>query len=812
MRRSHLKLLLAAGCGVLALAGAAGPALAQARTHHYAIQPQGLGAALRAFALSSGRDVVFDPALVEGKAARGVAGDLTDEDALRRLLDGSGLSFARTGSGGFVVRAAATAAAEAPPTVDEVIVTASKRAERAHDVPASLTAVSGQALAAEGAVRLEDYVAKIPGLVLSNVSFANGSNQVAIRGVTTGLGGNPTVGIYIDDSPFGASNSFGSLAIPDLDPQDLARVEVLRGPQGTLYGAGSLGGLLKYVTAAPDYDRAFGRVEADGWQVDGGGSGYGLRAAANLPLAANLALRVSGYDREDPGFIDDAAGGGRNLNNGRFDGGRAALAWRVNDDWTLKLSALLQHQYSKAAAVVDYDPFTMKPLYGDLDQVRSPGTGPMEQQIGAYALEVQGDLGFATLTSSSSYNKQTQHFNLEATPLFAPLIDAFFGVPGAGGAVLTDAGLDKFSQEIRLASPAANRLSWQVGGFYTHEHAVSRQTVNTFDAATGAPLVPPLPPFLDSLISTSFEELAVFGDATFRFNPRFDVTAGVRYSHNDQSQVQSASGLLEGDPTTLAGTSGDSAVTYLLTPRFHVNDDTMVYARLASGYRPGGPNLAVAGVPPTYGPDELVNYEVGIKSDLFDRKVSVDLAVYYIDWKNIQLNEVSPLGLSYFGNAGAATSRGAEASVSWRPIAGLEIDGDVSHTIAKLAAELPPGGGGVGVSGDPLPLTPRWSGQLSADYAFPLSGQWSGIAGASYRHVGASQGNFAAPGTPRFQLDAYDVVDLRAGVRNDRWSLTLYAKNIGDSRGQSADDNYIAVTRISIIQPRTFGVAVAASF
>jgi outer membrane receptor protein involved in Fe transport len=695
--------------------------------------------------------------------------------------------------------------------LEEIIVTANKRAERLKDVPASVTAVTGEMLTTIGAARLEDYVAKVPGLLLSNVSFANGSNQLTIRGITTGFGGNPTVGVYIDDSPFGGSTGFGAYQIPDLDPADLARVEVLRGPQGTLYGAGSMGGLLKYVTAAPDTTRFFGRAEVNGSQVDGGGSGYGVRGMVNVPVTETLALRISGYTREDPGFVDDAARGIDDVNSARFYGGRVAAAWQMSDNWTAKASVLAQFQKPEGSAVVDHDTLTFRPINGDLDQVRAPGTGRNEEQLGNYDLQITGDLGWATLASASSYNDQDVDLNLDVSAGYAPLIQANFGVANGGAAIVTERKLEKFTQEVRLTSAESESAwSWLLGAFYTDEDQDTHQYIVTFDGQTGAPYSPALPSFLDAYVYGTFKELAGFGNLTYRFNEVVDLTLGLRYSHNEQTQLQTLTGLLTGNSRT-PGESSDSSLTYLITPRFHINDDTMLYVRVASGYRPGGPNLAVVGVPRSYDPDEVTNYEVGLKTEFFARRLSVDISAFYIDWKDIQLNERNPQGLNYFGNGGAAESKGVELAASWRPIAGLDVSGNVSHTIAELAADLPPGS--VSASeGDALPTTPKWSGQFSADYEFAVAGEWRGFAGGGYRYVGDSSGYFSSPTLPRYELPSYDVIDLRLGARGDRLSLTFYAKNVGDSRGQVAAYLLGPATRVSIIQPRTYGVALSSTF
>jgi outer membrane receptor protein involved in Fe transport len=723
---------------------------------------------------------------------------------LRRLLCG----------GAVAVLTATSAAAETNEgaVLDELVVTANKREERLKDVPSAVTAVTGDTLAAIGASRLEDYVARVPGLVLNNVSFQNGSQQLTIRGITTGVGGNPTVGIYIDDSPFGSSTGSGAVDIPDLDPSDLARIEVLRGPQGTLYGAGAMGGLFKYVTAEPDPKGFKARVEVGGSTVDGGDSAYVVRGAVNVPINDQLAARLSAYDRTDPGFIDNVRTGEKNVNDAHFYGARGSLAWRPNERWKVRLSGLMQWNSSDGSAVEDHSPTTFAPLYGEYKQSRAAGTGHNKQRLSAYDLQVEGDLGFATLTSSSSYDRQVVNLNLDVSSALTGLIDAFFGVPGAGAAILTDRNLDKYTEELRLTSAETDSpISWMIGGFYTREDSFLRQQIVPFNGATGAPLPTALPTILDATIDARFEEIAAFGNVTYKFSDRFDVTLGARYSSNKQKQLESLSGVLGGGSSVTPGKSKDHSFTYLVNPRLHLTDDTMVYARIASGYRPGGPNLTVANVPAAYGPDKVTNYELGLKTTQLNGALTLDLAAFYIDWKNIQLNQRNPQGLNYFGNAGAAVSKGFEASAVWRPAQGLELAANVIRTDAELDSPLPPGDEAAN-KGDPLPTTPDWAAQLSADYEFPLTNDWTGVVGASYRYVGVAAGYFVGPALPRYKLPDYDVVDLRVGARNDRWSITVFAKNLGDSHGQVASYLIGNEARVSVIQPRTFGVSLSSTF
>lgn len=677
-------------------------------------------------------------------------------------------------------------------------------------MPGAVSAISGDSLVRTGAVRLQDYVNRVPGLVLDDTSFSNGANQLTIRGLNTGTGGNPTVGIYVDDTPYGGSNSasFGSSTVPDLDPLDLERVEVLRGPQGTLYGAGSLGGLFKYVTAAPDPTQTFGRIQADGQFIDGGGSGFGLRGAVNLPIAERTALRASAFYREDPGFIDNVTTGEKDVNSGRIYGGRVSLGVTPAEGWSIRASATLQKQETDGSAVEDHSTTTFAPLYGERKQARAPRTGRNETFISAYALTIEGDLGFANLTSASSYNRQDLDFNLDVTASYGPILAAN-GIPGAGVAIVTDASLDKFTQELRLSSSGSGPLTWQLGAFYTHEKASTHQFFQPFLAATGGAYPAAVPALLDARVNSKFEEIAGFGTVTYAFSPAFDITAGIRYSHNRQQRDQANNGLFIGTGA-IASKSSDDSITYLVNPRLRLGNGTMIYAKLATGYRPGGPNNPVPGIPTSYGPDRTTNYELGIKTNVATA-LTLDLAAYWIDWSDIQLNQRSPAGLNYNGNGGKATSKGVEASLSWRPFAGLILDTNVSYNDAQLAEALPPGNA-VAAKGARLPTVPKWTVQANADYEYPLGGEVRGALGASVRHVGDRLGYFEAVNVRRYELPSYTVVDLRAGVRFASVSLDLFLKNVGDENGQVAAYTLGPSTRVSVIQPRTFGISLSNRF
>jgi iron complex outermembrane receptor protein len=257
-----------------------------------------------------------------------------------------------------------------------------------------VTAIQAESLVDSNQLRIQDYYTQIPGLSLVTDDF--GAPLIAIRGLTTGAYTNPTVGITLDDVPYGSSTSLGNGAeLPDIDPSDLARVEVLRGPQGTLYGASSIGGLLKFVTLDPSTDAVSGRVETDVNQVhNGDGAGYGVRGSINLPLSDSLAIRASAFTRRDPGYIDNVLTGERGVNWGDAEGGRLAALWRPSELFSIKLTALLQDSKTHGSSNVDVG-------LGDLEQSEIRGIGGSETKIQAYSATFTGNLNGAVLTAIS---------------------------------------------------------------------------------------------------------------------------------------------------------------------------------------------------------------------------------------------------------------------------------------------------------------------------------------------------------------------------------------------------------------------------
>ncbi len=707
-----------------------------------------------------------------------------------------------------------------PTDLSAIVVTANKRSERLQDVPMAVSAMPGEQLERESAVSFADYATRIPGLNI--VSQGPGQTQLVLRGITSGANtANATVGTYIDDTPYGSSTVYaaGSVLTPDIDPDDVQRIEVLRGPQGTLYGSNTLGGLLKFVTTPPDSTRFAGRVAAGVSSVEGGGTGADVHGTVNLPLVRDkLALRVNAYGRKDPGYIDNITTGRRDVNEAKVRGGRAQLLWTPADQFSLRLSALAQNLSGDALAdgSVDVDPATLKPIHGDLKQTRAAGTGQFGVRYRLYDAVVNADFGWARLVSSTAYSTLARQTNTDVTTAYGPILNPALGLD-AGYSINTPISLGKFTQELRLQSPENQLFEWRVGVFYTREHSHNIQDVLALDPTTGVPMALPFALGHITVGPAIFTEWAGYGDVTWHASDRFSILVGARYSSDRISYTQFGEGALVGPPSGFTTKSSDNPTTYLLNPSFKFSENLMAYARVASGFRPGGANVGVPpglGAPLSFSPDKLVSYELGLKSTPLDKHMTVDVAAFYIDWSQIQLTSFAG-GFSFLGNGGKARSQGVEASWQFAPARGLVLSANATWTDAQLSADTPPGL--YGYKGDRLPWVPKWNVSLGMDYDFPLAAGWSGFVGGSYRFVGSRQTDFASVPGPRFDVPSYNGVDLRAGVNYADWTFKAYVKNLANNRGISSMgsetiDPHGSPFGAVYVMPRTVGISASVSF
>jgi outer membrane receptor protein involved in Fe transport len=822
------------------------------------IPAEDLRIALQALASQRGFQLVYRADLVTGVRTSGAHGDLTTGEALAQLLRGTSLTYRYLGGKAVTIVRAGVAAApdvkggsavrrsdkdydekaggsfsngfpvaqtdqgssaqgssvekegDQPIRLEEVVVTAEKREERLQDVPIPVTAINTQALTESGQVLLRDYYSSIPGL---NVSPGVQSSQdLSIRGITTGGFTNPTVGITVDDVPIAGSTAVGGgLVIPDMDPSDLARIEVLRGPQGTLYGASSMGGLVKFVTLDPTTDQISGRVQAGASDVyNGAEPGYNVRAAVNLPVSDTTAIRMSGYTREDPGYIDNPVLNLDGVNEAHSYGGLFSLLWKQSDDFSLKFTGLYQKTRSNGLSDV-----MIQPGLAWLQQNYIRGAGGYDRSTQVYSLTLKARLGVAELTSVTGYSINQYADSWDFTYGFGPLNLSEFGVSGAP--IFEFNTTDKFTQEVRLSVPLGSQTDWMVGAFYTHEGNSFVQDIDAEDTGTGA-VVGQFASFIDP---ATYEEYAGFTDLTYHFTDRFDLQIGGRESQIRQTYAQTTTGVYDtlflDEPSPVVvptAHASANAFTYLVTPRFKLSPDLMLYARLASGYRAGGPNAA-PGTPPQYSPDKTENYELGMKGDFLGHILSVDTSLYYIEWKDIQLSLQDPQNFQdYVANGSAAKSQGIELSLDARPLPGMTISTWGAWNDAELTQPFPLNTTAYGVAGDRLPLSSRFSSHFAINQEFPLAGEWSGFAGASVSYVGDRLGVFAATSQiQRQDYPGYTKTDLRMGVRRDAWTATIYANNVANTHGVvGGGQGYFPPYAFQYIQPRMVGLNVVRQF
>jgi outer membrane receptor protein involved in Fe transport len=722
-------------------------------------------------------------------------------------------------AGPFLAQESSAADAAAPADSDAlttIIVTAEKRSEPLKDVPMSVTALSGDSLDELQARSFADYAAMVPGLSIT--SSQPGLTRLTLRGQNSG-GVGSTVAVYMDESPFGSSNALlnGSIITGDFDTWDLQRIEVLRGPQGTLYGANSEGGLLKFVSTAPVLGKFSGEAELTADGVTGGGNGGAVRGVVNLPMGDKFALRVSGYGEEVPGYIDDPSRGKKDVNEGHKQGGRAALLWEPTDDLSIHVTATSQQSKYDGTNTVDVDPVTLQPVHGDLTQQRNLDE-PSESKYENYNATIDWNAGPFSVVSTTSYGILNFDYVTDATSILAaPGLTFGEALGGIGLYEDNNAGLKKVTQEIRLASPSSDRLEWQVGGYYTHEDGSLLQHV----VGVNLPATPPGNPFLGVLetvvLDSTYKEWAGFANLTYHFNSQFDIQAGGRYSSNEQSATESIGGpLLGGGTEAFTTPSKGNVFTYSFAPRWHVDANTMVYGRVATGYRPGGPNAQPIAPPPdvpqAYGADKTINFELGVRSTQLDGRLSIDVAAFHVDWKDIQLFEVvDNVGIN--ANGGKAKSQGVEWTFAYVPVHGLTLGWTGAYTDAKLTSPAPAVNGN---SGDPLPYAPKWSTSLDGEYDFNLAADYKGFVGAAWSYVGSRSTDFASsPTGGQLELESYNTFDARIGFDNGHFRVTLFGKNLGDKRGISS---YIAsgapgpAGEITIIQPLTYGLTLNVKF
>jgi outer membrane receptor protein involved in Fe transport len=743
--------------------------------------------------------------------------------------------------------AATTAWAQQEPggILDEITVTATRRAESVQDVPYNIQAISSQTLDVIGALDQRDFARMIPGLSMVDSGARNGVEFV-LRGLTTGsndgaLGQTTTT--YVDDTQ--VDLYFGLL---DLKLLDVDRIEVLRGPQGTLYGGGAIGGTLRYISTKPDLLETDARLSTMVSSTESGGTNQDVSGMLNLPLVeGKLALRANlGYFDND-GWIDNVRLGTQRINWDRTTSGRVALLAQPTDAMQIDLT----HYYQRSSYGSGSD--TTEFLGGFRVDTYAPD-GEAQRRAGLTNLSVKFDFGWSELTSSSSYVRERgRNFDDNTFFLRDSIFASFLPPELLPELTLSTERLRKgrtFTQEFRLVSKDTERWDW-LGGLYWYDskttEALQERVTRPFpgqadfeDLVIGAPLNDDKEYFFTS-DPTKITQWAVFGEIGYRITPELRVSLGARHFDYrlretfyaiDQffgPDARDANGLARTTPIPEEysfGRADDADEIYRLNASYDLTDDDLVYMTIAEGYRPGGFNLVTpnTGVPldeRQFDPDSIVSYEVGGKMTLVDRQVYLSTAVYYIDWSDIQTLVPTDLGFTIFGNAGKATAQGFELELQSRGLLadGLSMSIGYSYTDVQLEGSIVD----LGLKGDRAPRVPEHAGSLMADYEIESNAAWTAGINVSTSYTGRSASAFGpvvpeSDGTLRanelyLEQEAYWLTNIAARFHLNAWTVRLFVDNVFNedvdlSRARELSDSQYRSPYVirGVNQPRTVGL------
>jgi len=756
-----------------------------------------------------------------------------------------------------------------------ITVTAQKRTENAQDVPISIDVLSSDKLAEMNVSDFNDYVKLLPSV--STQSFAPGFAQVYMRGVASGSNGNhsgplPSVGQYLDEQPI--TTIQGAL---DIHMYDIARVEALAGPQGTLYGASSESGTIRVITNKPDPSAFSASVSGEVNSVDNGGNGYQLEGYVNIPFAQNIALRVVGWDVKDAGYIDNIFGtrtyptsgitidnagtAKKNYNTAETTGGRAALAFILNDDWTITPAVQGQSQREKGNWAFD-------PHVGDLEVSHFFPESSVDRWVQS-ALTVQGKIGNFDVVYAFAHLNRSDHTDSDYSDY-----SYWYDVCCGYGAYIHDNngnlidpsqhihGQDiyrKTTNELRLQSPKEDRLRFVVGVFDEKQsHDIQQDYIinglGSDLSVTGWP---------DTLWLTKQkrydDDYAGFGELYYDFTDRLTGTIGGRWFHTENS-LKGFYGFAPGystsegeatcftsqpfetapctnlDKTTKeTDTLGKANLTYKL------DDEKMIYGTWSEGFRPGGINRR--GDLPPYKSDFLTNWEFGWKTEWMDHRLRWNGAVFHDTWDKFQFAVLGQNGLTVIKNAGQAEINGLETNVSWAATYNLVVSAGLAYYHSKLTQDYcgftetdgtpithcPPGtinpitgeavDGPEAPKGTELPVTAKEKGNLTARYNFEVGGGWESYAQGAVFFEGRRRSDLRLlENSILGDLPGYGTVDLSIGTKKDLWSFDVYLKNAFDNRGQlvrfaeCAETVCGPQTYVLPVQPRTFGIRATRDF
>lgn len=749
----------------------------------------------------------------------------------------------------------------------DIVVTARKRGEeRLQDIPASISAIGGAALEKQGITTFEAFAYRVPGLTFTDQG--PGLKRYTLRGIQSA--GQEQVAIYYDEVPIpGIQSSTGDSGsqIGDLQIYDMERIEILKGPQSTTFGANSQTGAVRFIMRKPDATKVEGSARANLHTVAHGEEGGSIYGMINVPLVTDqLALRVVGYYDRTAGYVDNVRLGDENINSSDTYGVRGMLRFQPTEAITLDAMAWYQKRNTHGAS--EFHPFDTFRERGDpTDQgyrdnvpafarfqtgefnsgfyVKTPR--PDEQQI--YSLTLTADLDFAALTVAGSIYKRDYQFYRDNSFSIISLNGGPAGAICLNGQLcrrpdlfpeLTDQTQDLTQKtvEARLNSQGTGPFQWVAGVFYRDRQSGFR-SYSPMVNAQGLPIVASTPPTGYSqavgagiegcnpcgfarVNTRSIKEKAVFAEATYKLTDWVEVMGGLRWfeaEQNDFGATLFQSALVS--PTLPAPYIRDfkeDRVIKRAQISFKPTEDISVYALASQGFRLGGTNQAATlAVPEGYESDSLWNYEIGLKSSWFDRKLIFNLSAYQIDWSNLQVAGRDVTGaFGFIGNAGSARIQGVELEVNARPAQGLELNGGFNWLPKRELTEdqIRSDFAAPGRKGDKIPRIPAFTANFSAQYTVPVGDEWSAYVRGDYSYKGASNTELRVATALNRKQEAFSIVNLRIGADSeDDLSVALFANNVFDVAG----DVFLtaatgAPTSKITNQPRTIGIEVSKRF
>ncbi len=788
--------------------------------------------------------------------------------------------------------------------LQEVVVTAEKRTENLQDVPVSITALGTQRLEQLGVQDFNDYVKYLPSVAYQTTG--PGFARVYMRGVASGDNGNhsgpqPSVGVYLDEQP--VTTIQGAL---DIHIYDIERVEALAGPQGTLYGASSEAGTVRIITNKPDTSGFKGGYSLEGNTVRGQG-GYVAEGFVNFPLSSTAAVRLVGWAQRTGGYIDnipttiDYPSDGclsnfspavpgceispthakQRFNPTETYGGRGALKLILGDNWTITPQLMGQSTRADGTAFVDPS------IPGSLSVQRFYPDSISDQWWQA-ALTVEGHISNFDITYAGGYLDRNDHTQADYSD-YSLLYDQHttytaYLIGNVGHQINPSQHIDgrdryrKMSHELRLTTPKENRLRFIGGLFYERqEHYIFQNylidELPTVNSVTGWPQTL----WLTNQIRVD-RDYAVFGELSYDITPKLAATVGYRFFRYDNSidgffgfgknnpngsnTGENATVLNRGVACIQPGILGNpctdlhnSVQKNGSTPKFNltykITDDAMVYATFARGYRPGGINRRTQAPPlpslATYDPDYLTSYELGYKTSWLNNRLRFNGSFFYEDWKNFQFGFLGQNSFTIIRNAGSARIKGAEQSLEWAPVIGLNLTLAATELDPKLNKDfcydvdpatgqpLALGAGGCPgydsvPSGTQLPTVPKFKGNATARYSFPVSGDLDGHVQAAYAYQSSSTSTLSPYQNNLIgTVGAYGTLDLLAGLAKGNFTLELFAQNALDKRADTyrfAECTIVGGLQTTIpgvtvcgakplaviTQPRTIGIRFAQTF